>query len=264
MSALSFDYNIRSAWRGRVETPASIGQKFLKTLDALSAIDPVFFANWEVTDSRALSSLTLDEARPRIAGLIEKNVVLDDFRKPSPEYGYHASARVGRFKDPRSASMYVDAGGKFDGGTQLQFGEWDVPPDLGLVRYPLYKAALLAINAIWQAPFAWAYAFRVDYYEKPLTAGAPSFPYSRFHIPWIAYLSAHLSDGVQLPSEITTERTPDGGLLMTATEERLDPTNPEHWRRARILAETMVSRTGEKFSKPARLIDLSKDPNQPL
>jgi hypothetical protein len=31
---------------------------------------------------------------------------------------------------------------------------------------------------------------------------------------------------------------------MTAVEERLDPTNPEHLRRARSLAETMMSRTG--------------------
>ncbi len=36
----------------------------------------------------------------------------------------------------------------------------------------------------------------------------------------------------------------DGGLLMTATEERLDPTNPEHLERARILAEIMIARTG--------------------
>jgi hypothetical protein len=31
-----------------------------------------------------------------------------------------------------------------------------------------------------------------------------------------------------LPQEIITERTPDGGLLMIAVEERLDPANPEH------------------------------------
>jgi hypothetical protein len=72
----------------------------------------------------------------------------------------------------------------------------------------------------------------------------PTFPYSVFHIPWIAYLSAPLAAGLELPPEIPTERTPDGGLLMIAAEERLDPTNPEHLRRARILAETMIARTG--------------------
>ena len=36
---------------------------------------------------------------------------------------------------------------------------------------------------------------------------------------------------------------------MTATEEQLDPTNPEHLRRARILAETMMARIGIRFSE---------------
>jgi hypothetical protein len=31
---------------------------------------------------------------------------------------------------------------------------------------------------------------------------------------------------------------------MTATKERLDPDNPEHARRARMLAETLIKQTG--------------------
>ena len=46
-----------------------------------------------------------------------------------------------------------------------------------------------------------------------------------------------------MPPEILTERTPDGGLLMTATKERLGPTVPERRRRLRVIAETMVART---------------------
>jgi hypothetical protein len=83
------------------------------------------------------------------------------------------------------------------------------------------------------------------HYDKvPLTAAASLFPYSRFHIPWFVYLSSPLASGLQTPEEIRGERTPDGGLLMTATEERLDPTSPEHLRRARILAELMIARAG--------------------
>jgi hypothetical protein len=47
---------------------------------------------------------------------------------------------------------------------------------------------------------------------------------------------------------------------MIAVEERLDPTNPEHLRRARILAEIMVNRTGDKFGpnpKPLLHVDPS-------
>jgi hypothetical protein len=78
----------------------------------------------------------------------------------------------------------------------------------------------------------------------PLFPGAALFRYSRFHIPWLAYLSAPLAANAILPAEILNERTSDGGLLMSATTERLDPTNPEHLRRARIIAETMIERTG--------------------
>jgi len=72
----------------------------------------------------------------------------------------------------------------------------------------------------------------------------PTYPYSIFHIPWIAYISAEYAAGITLPRDILTERTPDGGLLMSATTDRLDPMNSEHVRCARILAEVMIGRFG--------------------
>ena len=73
----------------------------------------------------------------------------------------------------------------------------------------------------------------------------PTFPDTIFHIPWIAYLSAERAAGLTLAREILTERMPDGGLLMSATTDRLDPMNPEHVRRARILAEILIACAGE-------------------
>jgi hypothetical protein len=89
----------------------------------------------------------------------------------------------------------------------------------------------------------------MDNYETSLIPGVPLFPYSLFHIPWLAYLSVPLAAGLELPPEILTERTPDGGLLMIAAEERLDPTDPEHLSRALILAETMIARIGYSSTK---------------
>jgi hypothetical protein len=57
-------------------------------------------------------------------------------------------------------------------------------------------------------------------------------------------ISRPLAGDLNLPAEIATERTPDGGLLMSAVEERLEPTNPEHLWRARLVLETLMSRTG--------------------
>ncbi len=81
--------------------------------------------------------------------------------------------------------------------------------------------------------------------DAPMIPTDPTFPESIFHIPWFAYLSAPLASGVKLLPEIQTEHTVDGGLLMIATQERLDPDIPEHARRARILAETMLACTGD-------------------
>ncbi|HWX83948.1 MAG TPA: hypothetical protein VNZ48_10170 [Xanthobacteraceae bacterium] len=251
-------YSIRSEWKGRVDTPATIGAKFVKTLDALSSVDPIF-ANWVIADIRNSSSLSLDDARPRIASLIEDGVVRDDFKLPAPRFGYHARALAGQDGDPRSATFWLDAGGKDDGRTELEFANLNVPPDLAVVTYPRFKAALLAINAIWRAPWACAQAFRTGTVKVPIDLGGvpafridgvtpvpldPTFPYSIFHIPWIGYLAPALASGLKLTPEILTERTPDGGLLMSATTERLDPDNPQHARRARILTEAMIACTG--------------------
>jgi hypothetical protein len=121
--------------------------------------------------------------------------------------------------------------------------------------------ALLAISAAWNAQWSYAHAIRNDVVKVPIDLAPgvpafridaapevpldPTFPKSAFHVPWITYLSADRAAGVTLGREILTERTPDGGLLMSATTERLDPMNPDHARRARILAETMIACTKE-------------------
>jgi hypothetical protein len=51
-------------------------------------------------------------------------------------------------------------------------------------------------------------------------------PYSIYHRSWMAYPSAEGSAKLTQPAGETWERTPDGGLLLIAAEERLDPTNP--------------------------------------
>lgn len=89
--------------------------------------------------------------------------------------------------------------------------------------------------------------------RRPMLPQEPTFPSSPFHIPWIGYLSSALSASVKLTPEIATERTPDGGLLLIATEDRLDPDNPEHLRRARIIAETMIACTGNQAGGTMRV-----------
>lgn len=239
-----FDYSIRSAPLVGAESSSTLGAKFLNSLDALNRIDPTIFTNWQIMDFPASASIPLAAARPRIGAIVEANITRDDHDKPSPHYGYSCVAFTDNAAKSRNAALRIQAGGKDKGHIMLETGSYKVAPDPSILTYPFFSAALLAINAIWSPPWSCAQAFRVDYHEVPLFAGAALFPYSRFHIPWIAYLSAPLAAGVVLPPEILSERTPNGGLLITATKERLDPTNPEHLRRARVLAQTLIAQTG--------------------
>lgn len=260
MSELAFTYGIRFILPENPQGPASIGAKFVDTLDALTRIDPTIFTNWAIMDFPAMAALPLESSRSRIAAIIERNVERDDWDNPEPEGGYTANGFTADVGESRSIDLRIKAGGKEKGEINLETGDYKVYPDPAIVTYKLFKAALLAINAIWPSAWACAYAFRSESTKvpevyapgvvgyslvgTPMIPIEPTFPKSTFHIAWFAYLSSELAAGVKLVSEILTERTPDGGLLMSAATERLDPLNPEHRRRARILVETMIAQTG--------------------
>ena len=259
MNEVAFKYSIRTH-PARIEgNPDSIGDRLVRTLDALSKSDPLVFANWDIIDLPAKSSVPLAAARSRIGELIENNVVRDQMGEPDPSYGYSAMAFTPVEHMSRGFHLWIDAGGKHDGQVWLQTSAPNLPVDLSIVTFPIFKAAVLALADNWTLPWIAAHAFRSNYDMVPVHGGAgyklesrpmlpqaPAFPNSPFHIPWIGYLSASLSAGVTLSPEIATERVLDGGLLLIATEDRLDPDNPEHLRRARIIAETMIACTGWK------------------
>lgn len=248
MNKLAFKYSVRLPFADRPTSLDWLGSRFLATLDALTQIDSNIFPDWEVGDLPAMKEYPLVAARSRIAEIIGHNVGRDDAGDPEPESGYTAVART--TIDARSHRMTVWAG---QGNVWLKAGDVMVAPDPAIVKYPVFRAALLAINAIWQQPWACVQAFRLDYDKAPLSAGAALFPYSPYHIPWIAYLGPSLRDGVVSSPDVKTESVPDGGLLMTAAEDRLDPTNPEHLRRARVLAEILIARTGYQTRATTRV-----------
>lgn len=264
MSEPYYTYGICSICVVRRESPASLGTKLVNTLDALSRIDPLC-ANWRIIDAHAVSSSSLAAVRSRIADIFENNVARDDVGGADPDFGYYVSARTKKDNDARNVRFGVEAGGIVRSNTRLEFGDYKVPPDQTIITYPRFKAALLAINAAWQPQYAFAYAHRVGSVLVPIKLGSlegnqvkgvpqvpgdPTFP-DDFYIPWIFYLSAPFAAGLKVTSEIQTERTADGGLLMSAAEDRLDPTNPAHIRRARVLAEALIACRGYASNKPS-------------
>jgi hypothetical protein len=242
----SFLYAIWLVRSQRRETPAVIGQKFLDTLDALSSSDPLF-THWKVFDFVAMKAIPLADARSHMAAIVENNVMRDSYDQPTPKSGYGVIGVTENAKKSRIVKLTADAGAVFPGSTvALEIGGPLAPTDPAVVNYPLFRKALLAMTAHWQPTWSYACAFRMDYWKAPIVPGAPVIRYNPFHITWIAYLSPALTKRfVVPPPDVCTEHAPGGGLLLSATEETFDLTNPEHLRRARLLAETMISHTGD-------------------
>ena len=261
MTPINYRYFIQGHWVGpAAEKPAVTGAKFLCTLESLSEIDPLLSnwhvnRNWKIAEDDQPRLIPLDGARERIVQIVEKGVAHDDFGATTPSYGYSVHATAGA-KGPRQAAFLAQTGLQ---SFEFSFGRYAAISDLTMVTYSLFKAALLAITAAWDAQWSYAQAIRNDVVKVPVEIAPgvralrmdmapsvpldPTFPKSAFHVPWITYLSAERAAGVTLAPEILTERSPNGGLLMSATTDRLDPTNPAHVRRARILAETMIACT---------------------
>lgn len=246
MNETSFRYAIWLVRPQLRETAAVIGQKFLDTLDALSEIDPLF-RDWKVFDFVTTEAIPLPAARPRIAAIVENNVVRDKHDQPTPKSGYGAIGETKNARKSRIVTLTANAGAVYrESSVLFEIGDPLAPTDPAVVNYLLFRKALLAMTAHWQPAWSYACAFRMDYWKAPIVPGAPVICYNPFHVPWIAYLSPTLSRGFVVPSsDLRTEHAPGGGLLLSATEEAFDPANPEHLRRARLLAETMISHTGD-------------------
>jgi hypothetical protein len=233
------------------ETSAVIGAKLLDSLDALSRIDPLF-TDWKILDPAAMASLPLAIARTRISTVVENNLARDDYDQPEPESGYSLVAQTGNDIPSRIVTLRATAGAVFDGEMSLRFGDVLQPTDPSIVTYRLFREALLATSAIWRPLWAYLSASTSHYWKGPIVPGAPVIRHNPFSITWIAYLSPAVTRGFVVEPELRTDSAPDGGLLMSATDQRFDPSNPEHLRRACILAETMIARTGLKFPNDNR------------
>jgi hypothetical protein len=90
MNEQLFRYSVYLKLAQRREMPAEIGQKFLDSLDALSAIDPLF-TPWKVIDFAAVAKLPLAAARSRIAAIVRRRRRLQRLRP--------AGARIGLQRD---------------------------------------------------------------------------------------------------------------------------------------------------------------------
>ena len=237
-------YEINATWRVEPTPPAILGGKFLGVLDAISEAVPGI-GNWQLGKPPYRDEfVTIDEARTGLVKWVEDNpATLDDV--PDPAAGYKLIAMNVSEIWPKIVGLTARVGGGRGDSIRFEVGFVDTGSDLETVTYLLFRTALLAIISQWPSVWANAYLYIPDYKDISLAPGVPPHPVSTYNRPWLSYLCAPLTKGLIPPVGVPCERTSDRGLLMIAAEERLDPTNPDHMRRSRAMAEVMIARAGD-------------------
>lgn len=226
-------FNIYGGWGMREDTSEMLGQRMLRSLDALSGLNPLFEHWWMVNHSLTLDDFEnlepgqggfpLEDVRSRMAEIVELGVKKADDGDPTPLLGYGMSALNSPISSSKSVCLMVSGGDSVNewGSRWATFStEYGEFPDPSIVAYPVFKGALLTIVSCWNPDYVQAYSSDImKLWSKPR---------AYLELSWMTYLSEPQSRRIVLPSDLLIERTGDGGVLMIAAEETFDVSNPKH------------------------------------
>jgi hypothetical protein len=231
-------FAIHAYWGARREAPREIGIRFWRMLDSLAAIGPAF-SGWRFMGTDRFLPLPTGPG-DELTRLISNCVDTADDGDPTPINGYRFGAGS-RSGSKSSLTIEVHAGSY---APNMQFhtntaGLRTRPlneENIGLITSPVFRAALLAIAAAWDATWCGAYPWDIiPLWPDPIVVGRPTFK-----MAWITYLSPRFAPMVTPPRSAIVEYTPQGGIVMTATEERFDVANPAHLAAAREIEAALA------------------------
>jgi len=220
-------YYIQAYWGARLETPASIAARFLRTIDLFHPIDPLF-AGWMTGVNKQVD---FDKVRNRFEDIVSGNVTQNDYGEPKPIYGYGPFAYTDKQPDPLTYSFHVNAGANLPERESQNYAELTTCrgeiPDPRAITYRIFRAALLALVEAWEPE---------DCYALPHELLKLIDSDGHFRAVWMQYLSPPLARLITPPSTTINEWLPNGGLLMSATNETFKVDNPAHLAAARDIA----------------------------
>ncbi len=206
------EYIIFASWGPRAETPEAIAPRYLAGIDRLKQIHPAY-DNWIF--SLQGKPKKCDALRETLAAALAANVVRAEDGDPTPIYGYWARVTNTMNKvHPRSLALRVNAGawvnrGSFCNSAEIGTGR-RIVPDPAIIAYPAFKAALLALVESFDATYCSAYPLQI------MDVWDPKRP---LRIAWMSYVAPRFAPLITPPPTAIAERTPQGGLLLSATED---------------------------------------------
>jgi len=227
------EYKIYASWGPREESPEVIAARYLACTDRLKQIHPAY-DNWIFSlqgKPKKFAAL-----RGTLAAAIAANVVRADDGDPTPIYGYWATVTNTMNKvHPRSLALWVNAGawvtsGYFSNFAMIKTGK-RIVPDPAIIAYPAFKAALLALVESFDATYCSAY-------PQQITNLWPED--AHLNLAWMSYVAPRFASLITPPPSSIHERTSQGGLLISATEEIFRVDNPAHLAAAQDILKALA------------------------
>jgi hypothetical protein len=239
-------FTITSRWSPDTDSPARISERFLNMIERLNSISPAM-RNWQVVDGPEFHGVPVTGNVDSMTTLVEHSLQWQYPHRPEDtDFGYTILARGSPAPSDFGAADTVDisisAGAKFDNEIQFDVGDIQYETDLSIVTHAVYRASLEALVSAWPCPWALAYTYGRD--SPPVDDPNRRTTRKPFEVAWIAYLSASAAVGLSPPPELLAERTPGGGVILSAVQTLIDPSSVEHMRRSRLLEAIMVERVG--------------------
>jgi hypothetical protein len=230
-------YDVTAYWGPRAEGPEDLVEPFLRTLDALSQIDPAF-SNWYFLGRRK-GTLMAPLSRDDVVKLIATGVSCADDGDPTPINGYGFGAANGLKRTVNSLDIRINAGSAAIANFFINSAIITTAPFqteyAPFINARIMKAALLVLVAEWKP--TWCGVRSSDLFDIETT---PVPPRPHFGLAWMTYLSKRFAPMVTPPSSALVERPSDGGLLMIATLERFSAANPQHLAVARDIEAALA------------------------
>ncbi len=220
---LATKFSIRATWPSRREHPNDVAYRLRRFFDTLADIDSTL-APWSIRERK---KFTYQLSQDGLAEIVRHNVMRDEFGKIEPDAGYGISCLSGDTRQLYSLVGCVGGIYAWRLWNRIYFTTCGGrPPDPLIVTYEVVKALTLATITCWEPAFC--RTGTSDLLPEP-TEGW----YSK---AWITYVPAVHAAGIDLVSIPFSERTPEGGLLLSATNQVFDAANLVHLEGARRIA----------------------------
>ena len=232
------NYGISAFWGPRTESADQLADRMAQTLIQLRAIDRLFHHWFFVHEDDGVPLHNVD--RPQLAALIADHVSRDDFDVAEVEAGYYFTVVNKEERSPRSAHLQFHAGCSYFWGSpsnSASFGTDEfIPQDAALFTPVLFRQVLLALVTAWDPNWCKVGSSETRDLSPPIQETRTP----KLQLAWMTYLAPRFALLVTPPKSAIVERTPEGGLLMIASEERFSVANPEHLRVAREIEASLA------------------------